>query len=278
MRMQERSEWLPVSVVIPCFRCGLTIQRAVSSVQQQTKQPREVILVDDASEDNTLAVLRRLEQEAPHLIRVVEMTVNSGAASARNAGWEQATQDFIAFLDADDAWTPTKLERQMAVMTTQSDIMLSGHAVLSGPPAEQGLRPQQNFKEVSKAAILLGNRFATSSVILRRELPLRFDEGKPRSEDYHLWARIVLMGFRAVIMPDCLGYRFKSVFGEAGLSADLWRMEQAEVDTYLRLHKERLISRASLPLLVLWSAAKFVRRVGVSSWRNRRRQGPSPRC
>lgn len=273
MTARERSAATPVSVVIPCFRCSLTIGRAVSSILQQTRPPREVILVDDASGDGTLDVLRSLEMQAPHLIRVMEMPVNGGAAAARNAGWEQGTQEFVAFLDADDAWTPAKLERQLALMMSEPDVVLSGHAIGSEPRGgDEGFTAIPNFTEVSKAAILIGNRFSTSSVVIRRDIPYRFDGGKRRSEDYHLWARLVLSGARAVALPETLGYRFKSVYGEAGLSADLWRMEKAEIDTYRKLHSERLVSTGFLPILVLWSAAKFVGRMGVCSWQNIRQQ------
>ena len=273
MTAQERSDGAPVSVVIPCFRCGLTIGRAVSSILQQTKPPREVILVDDASGDGTLEALHCIEMQAPHLVRVLEMPANGGAAAARNAGWGQATQEFVAFLDADDSWTPDKLERQLALMMKEPDVVLTGHAIASKPcKGDEHLTAFQDFTEVSKAAILLGNRFSTSAVIVRRDVPYRFDVGKRRSEDYHLWARLVLSGRRAVVMPEMLGYRFKSVYGEAGLSADLWRMEKAEIDTYHKLCRERFVSPGLLPVLVLWSAAKFVGRIGVCTWQNIRQQ------
>src|SRR5258706_14692588 len=97
----------PVSVVVPCYRCADTIERAVRSVAAQTLRPAEVILVDDGSPDGTGAALERLrERFGADWIRIVRLPRNLGSASARNAGWELATQRYVAFLDSDDAWHP----------------------------------------------------------------------------------------------------------------------------------------------------------------------------
>ena len=106
----HRNEFTSVSVVIPCFRCTGTIERAVASVAAQTRRPAEVILVDDASGDDTQKLLQKLSQHfEPGWIKLVFLEQNVGAASARNAGWDQATQTYVAFLDADDAWHPKKI-------------------------------------------------------------------------------------------------------------------------------------------------------------------------
>ncbi|MHB1099234.1 MAG: glycosyltransferase family 2 protein, partial [Burkholderiales bacterium] len=108
---------VPVSVIIPCYRCAETIARAVDSVLKQTLPPEEILLVEDCSGDdgNTLAVLHSLQQNNP-FIRVIPLAKNGGPAAARNAGWDAAKQPYIAFLDADDAWHPKKLEIQYSWM------------------------------------------------------------------------------------------------------------------------------------------------------------------
>ena len=84
--------FVSVSVIIPCYRCASTIRRAIQSVINQTQKPAEVVLVDDASADETLVVLRELEEQYPDWIKVIALTENKGAASARNAGWAMANQ------------------------------------------------------------------------------------------------------------------------------------------------------------------------------------------
>src|SRR6185503_10449018 len=101
---------VPVSVVIPCFQAHATLPRAVASVAQQSARPRELIVVDDASGEDTAAVLRDLQRRyGEDWLRVVRLERNQGPASARNAGWQAARGEYVAFLDADDSWLPAKL-------------------------------------------------------------------------------------------------------------------------------------------------------------------------
>ncbi|MBC7511115.1 MAG: glycosyltransferase family 2 protein, partial [Ferruginibacter sp.] len=118
----------PVSVVIPCYRCTSTIRRAILSIAGQTRRPAEIILVDDASPDETLRVLYEIEREYSGWIKVISSKMNLGPAAARNIGWNLASQPFIAFLDSDDAWHPKKIEIQYYYMHKHPRISLSGHS------------------------------------------------------------------------------------------------------------------------------------------------------
>jgi len=98
---------IPISVIIPCFRSTDTIERAVLSVVNQTVLPSQIILIDDASNDGSIEKLFALQKEYPLAnISVEVMPVNGGPGLARNRGWELATEPWLAFLDADDAWHP----------------------------------------------------------------------------------------------------------------------------------------------------------------------------
>ena len=105
--MQGSTNTAPVSVLIPCYCCTETIERAVRSVVAQTLLPAEVWLIDDGSPDEgrTLETLNTLQQRYGDQTRVevLSFTENRGLAAARNAGWDAATQPYIALLDADDA-------------------------------------------------------------------------------------------------------------------------------------------------------------------------------
>jgi glycosyltransferase involved in cell wall biosynthesis len=117
-----------VSVVIPCYRCADTIERAVMSVAEQTLKPYEVILVEDCSGDYTLDVLYSLQSQFDvDWIKIIPLKVNSGPGTARNVGWNASQQDYIAFLDADDSWHPQKIEIQYGWMVKNSDVDMTGH-------------------------------------------------------------------------------------------------------------------------------------------------------
>lgn len=262
------SSLAPVSVIIPCFKSGDTVRRAVSSVLQQTIVPAQILLIDDASPDTSRAVLQELQAAEPDRIQVLELSVNVGAGGARNAGWELASQPFVAFLDADDVWRRDKLEVQLPLFDREPGAFICGHGIgtllpdQSPPETRNG--PITPPRRIGTREILLGNPFATSSVVMRRDTPLRFDPTKRRSEDYHLWARLALSGATAVSLQEPLGYRFKAAFGESGLSGDLWRMEQAELDTYRKLCSEGLLSPWLFLPLCAWSVTKYLRRLIVA--------------
>lgn len=98
-----------VSVVIPTYNHGETVERAIDSALGQTLRDIEVIVVDDASTDHTQEVLDRIGD--PRLTCLRHET-NRGGSAARNTGIDHSTGEYIAFLDADDEWVPRKLERQ----------------------------------------------------------------------------------------------------------------------------------------------------------------------
>src|SRR5262245_4665161 len=122
------NERVPVSAVIPCYRCRGTIHRALDSVAAQTALPREVILVDDCSADGTAEAIGRIASEYPDgWVRVLTLPVNGGPGRARNAGWDAAAQPYVAFLDADDSWHRSKLEIQYGWMRANPHVVLTGH-------------------------------------------------------------------------------------------------------------------------------------------------------
>lgn len=104
-----------VSVVMPAYNSAAWIRDAVASVKAQTFEDWELIVVDDASDDDTPAVLRELAAGDAR-IHTVSLSNNQGAGEARNAGIAKARGRYLAFLDSDDRWLPEKLERQLRFM------------------------------------------------------------------------------------------------------------------------------------------------------------------
>lgn len=262
---------VPVSVIIPCYRCADTIERAVDSVIAQTMLPTEIWLVDDASNDDgmTRNSLEKLHYRYSDLLRfeVVFLEANGGPSIARNAAWDRATQPLLAFLDADDVWHPRKLEIQYGWMASWPAVTLTAHAVSRfGDKVEQRLPAPseiaqfQNVRQVSPGQLLRRNSLPTRSVMVRRDIPYRFEQAKRRSEDYLLWLQIAFDGHPVWRLDLSLASSFKAPYGEAGLTADLWNMEKGELDTYWRLHRQGRINSVLLVGIALLSLGKFVRR------------------
>lgn len=103
-----------VSIIMPSYNTGKYILESVNSVINQTYTNWELIIVDDCSNDNTLCVLKSLNDSR---IRIIVNDENSGAAFSRNRALQNANGRWIAFLDSDDIWSPLKLEKMLDFMT-----------------------------------------------------------------------------------------------------------------------------------------------------------------
>ena len=263
-----RAPRVPVSVVIPCYRCADTIGRAIKSIAMQTQLPEAVILIDDLSGDGTLEQLHLLQsQYLPGWIQVIAKPQNDGPGAARNAGWDAAKTTYIAFLDADDSWHPRKIELQYRLMADNPQLALTGHRgsqlETPGQPSDDLALPAQHdgyAHAVGKSRLLLFNEFITRSVMLRRNLPQRFEPKKKYCEDYLLWMQIVFAGHAASVLEVPLAFAYKADFGEGGLSQQVWRMEQGELDSYRRIFREQHIGVFTAVPIYLFSLAKFARR------------------
>jgi hypothetical protein len=198
-----------VSVVIPAYRSGQTIRRAIDSVLAQTHVPAEIIVVDDGSPDDQAAVVERTYGSKVAVVR----KPNGGAASARNAGIDRATGDFIAFLDADDYWERDKLALQLAIFRHHPDVGLVAGAFYEEPP--DGARRCTPTRPGSESwydrvlrldgvrAFLVATMVFTSTVIVRRGVlgEERFPSDLTTAEDRDLWVRLVSRS--AVFLTGC---------------------------------------------------------------------------
>jgi Glycosyltransferases involved in cell wall biogenesis len=263
----------PVCVVIPCYNCALTIERAVASVAAQTVLPRQLILVDDCSTDSvTLPLLYELQSRYCTQMEVVvsPLDTNRGPASARNYGWESAREAYVAFLDSDDAWHPEKIAAQYEWMALHQDVVLTCHDFeqLSGIqlPEQPLIKSEIISKKLSPWELMLKNLIATRTVMIRRNIPWRFPSDKRYSEDYQLWLEMAWSGARMNLLISSLAYSFKNAYGEGGLSARMWQMECGELDTYEQLYKRKLISRPLASAFKLFSLFKYFIRLAKLFW------------
>ena len=179
-----------VSVVLPTFNRGWTVNHAIDSVLVQDDPALELIVVDDGSTDDTPHRLAAYESR----IRVIRQA-NQGVSAARNAGIRAASGDLIAFLDSDDAWLPDKVAAQVAFF---NDHPLSRICQTEEIWIRNGVRVNPGKRHRKAGGMIFERSLALclvspSAVMLRRSLLDEvglFDPVLPACEDYDLWLRI----------------------------------------------------------------------------------------
>jgi glycosyltransferase involved in cell wall biosynthesis len=192
--------WPLISVVIPAFNAGRTIDRALASVIAQDYHPLKIIVIDDGSTDNTgeRVISRRDER-----MRLLRLDRNSGEAAAMNEGLKLASGEFVAFLDADDEWLPGKLRTQMPILLATPamsfvcsrwrQIDQAGRVAEQPDPAHFG--PPIS---VDLWRELLARAFVLKSTVIARTSHLHaaggFDRSMPVADDQDMWIKLALLG------------------------------------------------------------------------------------
>lgn len=177
-----------VSVIIPAYNRENTIERAVMSVLNQTYKDLELIVVDDCSKDNTVEVLKSIEDDR---LKIIELEKNSGACVARNVGIENAQGDYIAFQDSDDEWLLNKLEKQMAVFEKEKvDLVFCSFKKIDTD--SQSVYPILTEGIVERKVLLEDSRISTQTLIGKKECfeNVKFDPEMPRLQDYDITIRL----------------------------------------------------------------------------------------
>jgi glycosyltransferase involved in cell wall biosynthesis len=262
---------VPISVVIPCYQHVRVLGRAIASVINQTVLPLEIIVVVDGPSDEIKYFLNSQSLEVQNFLETIYLTKNVGAGEARNIGWDRAKGDFIAFLDADDAWHPNKLEIQYEFMQANPDILITGHRhrIENHDPnwSSYALQLPEVKKVFSLLRLLIVNPIITPSVMISKKCRQRFCSNFRFMEDYQLWLAIVANGGNLVRLNSELACIFKPAFGSSGLSSHLWQMEKGELRTYCSIAKENVLVALLLPGLLIYSLIKFLRRLVIISFR-----------
>ena len=197
-----------VSVIMPAYNAELYIEAAVKSVLNQTMSDFELLIMDDCSKDNTLALAERLA-ETDFRIKVFQNERNLGVAETRNKGMALAEGDYIALLDSDDLWHPDKLEKQLHLaMVSGAQIIYASYTMFSN----DGIATYADFivpEETNFNKILTKNVLGCSTVMFTKEIAkkYKFDESFYH-EDYILWLRLLQDGYRAVgVVEPLVDYR-----------------------------------------------------------------------
>jgi glycosyltransferase involved in cell wall biosynthesis len=252
-----------VSVVIPAFNAQSTIARALQSVEDQTFQVTEVIVIDDASTDNTIETVVKYSTTSNVAIQLLLSDRNAGPGSARNRGWDSSNSDYIAFLDADDVWHPRKIEIQVREMERNSSFSMSCHERIvsvshSFPKIDDSIALT---RELSLNDFIVKNRCSTPTVMVRRTLNERYKNEKRHAEDYLLWMEIIAKHGNALFIQLPLTSCTNPIYGGAGLSGSFTAMQKGELDAFQTLRQRGQLSLGKFLMATMWSSLKFVIRI-----------------
>ena len=193
-----------VSVVIPAYNSSSCILNAIESVLNQTYDTLEVIVSDDASNDDTCAVIRNIKDPR---VKLIARTENGGAAAARNSAIRAATGRYIAFLDADDYWTLDKLSVQIGEMQEKAASFSCTDYIVRAKNRELLLAMPE---EITYRHLLKGNVIHTSTVIYDNvTLGKIYMPALHMAEDYATWLNILRRCGTALIIRQPLAYRIR---------------------------------------------------------------------
>ena len=228
-----------ISAVIPTLDRRHTLSRAINSVLKQTIPVDEIIIIDNGSTDGTQDML---QSEFP-MVRCVSQP-KLGVSAARNMGISIATSEWVALLDSDDAWVPTKLERQLELSSDNSNSRLI-HT------DEIWYRSGRRVNQMKKHKKRGGNIFeyclplcciSPSSVLMRKDLFEDiglFDEELPVCEDYDMWLRI---SSREPISYVDEPLTIKYGGHEDQLSSKLWGMDRFRIQSLEKLLNKKYLN------------------------------------
>ncbi|MFT8898188.1 MAG: glycosyltransferase family 2 protein [Acetobacter sp.] len=207
------------SVIVPVYNAEAFLDRAIRSVQQQTLSPQDILVIDDCSTDGTYNKVAELAKEDPR-IRLLQTPQNGGPSAARNLGFDNATGDWVAVLDADDAFAPDRLEQFAAMIERSSADLLADDLLYYDSGAgcvTESARATQGFngKSITLKDFLSHNVVDGKSMdwgllkpVFRRkflsETGLRYPTDIRHGEDFSFIISLLLKGARFILIDQPL--------------------------------------------------------------------------
>jgi len=182
-----------VSVITPTYNRAHLVGRAIQSVLDQTYQDFEIIVVDDASVDETEDVVKSFTDNRINYIRHQR---NKGGSSGRNTGIKAATGELVGFLDSDDEWLPNKLEKEIGKFQTLSNdvaVVYCGFCYVSEKSGEIVSKVIPNLRGNVYAKLIEGCILGSPTPLIRKNCFQKagfFDETFPSYQDWDMWIRL----------------------------------------------------------------------------------------
>jgi teichuronic acid biosynthesis glycosyltransferase TuaG len=241
------------SVVIPAYNAEATIAASIDSCLQQSYRPYEIIVVDDCSTDNTAEIIKSYDDQ----VRYTQLIKNAGPSVARNKGMDIATGDYIAFLDHDDKWHKDKLALITSILEAQPGIDFIYHPFTLENIDNIRLPESGTVYRMPFMKLLARNVIGTPCVVMKRSIPLRFEQTMRYTEDYDLWLRIGYK-YKLHFIDIPLTQINRPVLSSGGLSSNKWSMRKGEMRAYRRLLKLNPLFLFLLPFLLFSSLLKHL--------------------
>lgn len=195
-----------ISVVLPLYNRQEYIKESINSVLEQTITDLELLIIDDASTDGSLEIIKRIKDPR---IKLFTKTINEGVASAINIGLQQAKGEFVARMDSDDISYPERFEKQLKVFQDNPNLVVCGSWVVRDDDVV--LKFRETHEEIlvnmlHRCALSMGTSF-----FKRKKMDgLFLKEGLRHGEDYEFWSRLILKGEFYNIQEPLLYYRSNS--------------------------------------------------------------------
>ena len=196
-----------VSIVIPTYNHEAFLGAALSSVVDQTYTNWEAIVVNNFSTDGTEALVHSFNDPR---IKLVNFHNKGIIGAARNQGINLAINPFVAFLDSDDTWLPTKLEKCVAALTNGADLVCHGENWIDETSHSRAVFYGPTARATYLSLLFKGNRLSTSATVVRANILKSvggFSENPEfvTAEDYEMWLKISQLTNKLVFIDEILG-------------------------------------------------------------------------
>lgn len=244
-----------VSIITPTYNSEKYITDTINSVLQQTYSNWELIIVDDGSTDETVAIVSKIAKTNPK-IKVFQLQHNSGPGFARNFGTQQAQGKYLAFLDADDLWKPEKLTKQVAFMQNNNlpftfsfyEIITENGTLLNETITTPKIITYKNLFYCN----WIGNLTGIYSAGFFGKLPISHFK---KRQDWLLWLDIVKKINTATPVPESLAYYRKR---NQSVSSSKFKLLKHNFKVYHLYHKQNYLL-ASFNLFVFLVVQLFIK-------------------
>ena len=227
-----------VSVVVPCYNGAKYLRETIQSVLAQDLPVLEIIVVDDGSTDDSADIAESFG--AP--VRVIRQS-NQGESVARNRGIDEARGDWVAFLDADDLWTPDKMAEQAKLMSPGVGLVCSRYQVIKqGVPGISGESGKLHSSMFKRTSLIEGwPPTHISSVVVRKSIPVRFPVWTGWSEDVVYFLDLAGTTSFAISDRPLVIYRFHS--SNQSFAPDISKRRDESIKQWLELNRSRISGR-----------------------------------
>jgi len=257
-----------VSVIVPTYNQADLLKRSLQSLRDQTFPDWDAIVIDNHSDDETKEVVEIL-----HDSRIQYQTIHNNGiiAASRNLGIRHANGEYIAFLDSDDLWYPSKLSECIKILQQDKEIVCHGLWIRKDGILQNKLIPVSSSQNFYETLLYTGNTLiATSAVMMKKQCFDRFgffseDPAIVTAEDFELWLRLSKKNIKWGFIPEVLG---EYMVHSKNASGNVNRQMLAEEHVVMKYFAENASPQIIERLFYRKRRVMLVLRAGVRVWQS----------